>query len=129
VDLLFDILVAFGILWVLMVALFLVLRPKGGDFAATVKLLPDMAVLFGRLSGDKTLPWHVRLRPLLWAVWAVIPITYLIFGVLDEVVLGLWVIRSMARRAGPEVLERHWQGSPEGLAFLKRVAGLPEVTL
>ena len=35
------------------------------------------------------------------------------------------VLRSVVRRAGPEALVRHWPGSPEGLAALRRLVRLP----
>lgn len=124
-----DVLLVFVFVWVLTLVLFVALRPKGATFRDAIKLLPDTAVLFSGLSKDKTLPWHLRLRPLVWVAWAASPPAALIdtipvVGFSDEVVLALWVIRSTSRRAGPEVLKRHWRGTQEGLAFLERLAGV-----
>jgi hypothetical protein len=33
-------------------------------------------------------------------------------------------LRSVTRRAGPEALEKHWPGTPDGLAAVRRLAGL-----
>ncbi|MDQ3522979.1 MAG: hypothetical protein M3434_11670, partial [Gemmatimonadota bacterium] len=35
---------------------------------------------------------------------------------------GITVVRSVARATGPQALERHWPGSPEGLAVVRRLA-------
>ena len=36
------------------------------------------------------------------------------------------VLRSATRHAGPDILARHWPGTPEGLAALKRLCRLNE---
>jgi len=35
------------------------------------------------------------------------------------------VLRSVVRRAGPDVLERHWPGTPAGLTALLDLVRLP----
>jgi hypothetical protein len=35
------------------------------------------------------------------------------------------VLRSISRRAGPDALARHWPGTPDGLAAVQRICGLP----
>jgi hypothetical protein len=45
-------------------------------------------------------------------------------GVLGGV-LVLWLLRSVVRRSGPEAVERHRPGTPDGLAALRRLARLP----
>ena len=121
-DLLRDVAVALIATWILILALFVLLRPRGTSFASAVRLLPDMAVLFRGLAGDKRLPVHVRWRPMVWVGWASVPFTYPVVGASDEVVLALWVIRSTVRRAGRATVERHWKGTPEGLQFLIRAS-------
>jgi hypothetical protein len=39
-------------------------------------------------------------------------------------VIVAWTLRAVVRRAGPVALERHWPGSPEGLAIVRRLAGV-----
>jgi hypothetical protein len=34
------------------------------------------------------------------------------------------VLRSVSRRAGTEALERHWPGTPDGLAAVRALTGL-----
>jgi len=48
-----------------------------------------------------------------------------VLGWADDAIVVALVLRSVVRRAGPEALARHWPGSPEGLAALRRLARLP----
>jgi uncharacterized membrane protein YkvA (DUF1232 family) len=71
------------------------------------------------------------MRLLALLVYLVLPIDLVpdllpVVGYADDVVVVLWALRSVVRRAGPEVLDRHWPGTPEGLGTLKRLAGLPQ---
>ena len=34
-------------------------------------------------------------------------------------------LRSVARRAGPDALDKHWPGTPEGLHAVRRLTGIP----
>ena len=43
----------------------------------------------------------------------------------DDAVVVALALRSVVRHAGAEALTRHWPGSPEGLAVVRRLAGLP----
>ncbi len=47
-----------------------------------------------------------------------------VIGWADDVIAVVLVLRSVARRAGPEALERHWPGTPEGLAAVRAACGL-----
>jgi uncharacterized membrane protein YkvA (DUF1232 family) len=47
-------------------------------------------------------------------------------GYADDVLLVAWVLRSVVRAAGPEALDRHWPGTPEGLVVVRRLAGVVE---
>jgi uncharacterized membrane protein YkvA (DUF1232 family) len=44
-------------------------------------------------------------------------------GYADDVLLVVWVLRSVVRAAGPEALDRHWPGTPHGLEVVRRLAG------
>jgi uncharacterized membrane protein YkvA (DUF1232 family) len=48
-----------------------------------------------------------------------------IIGYADDVVIVAATLRSVVRRAGSDAIRRHWPGTPEGLAALWRLAGLP----
>jgi uncharacterized membrane protein YkvA (DUF1232 family) len=44
-----------------------------------------------------------------------------ILGYADDAIIVAFVLRSVARRAGPEALTNHWPGTPEGLAAVRRL--------
>jgi uncharacterized membrane protein YkvA (DUF1232 family) len=45
-----------------------------------------------------------------------------VVGYADDALLVAWALRSVVRAAGPEALERHWPGTPEGLDVVRRLA-------
>jgi uncharacterized membrane protein YkvA (DUF1232 family) len=47
-----------------------------------------------------------------------------VLGYADDAILVTAVLRAVVRRAGPETVERHWPGTPEGLDALRRLVGL-----
>jgi len=49
-----------------------------------------------------------------------------VVGYADDALLVAVVLRSVIRRAGPDAIERHWPGTPEGLQIIQRlVRGRP----
>jgi uncharacterized membrane protein YkvA (DUF1232 family) len=93
-------------------------------------LLPDVLRLVHRLAGDDTLPRGVRVRLWLLLAYLAMPIDLVpdfvpVLGHADDAIVVALVLRSVVRRAGAEAVTRHWPGTPEGLAALRRVSGLP----
>jgi len=124
--------IAAGLLacWCVLVVALLVLRPKGVRTADVLRLMPDLVVLAGGLARDRSIPRTVRARIWVLVAWMASPIDAIpdvipVIGFADDVVLAYLVLRSVARRAGVEVLARHWRGSPEGLDALERLLGVP----
>ena len=75
------------------------------------------------------MPRGARVR--LWLLLAylaspvdVVPDFLPVIGYADDAILVALVLRSVTRRAGDEALERHWPGTPEGLAAVRALAGL-----
>lgn len=104
----------------------LVLRPKDMDLRQAVKVVPDTVRLLRSLAADPALPRAIRRRVVVALAWLASPIDLVpefipVLGYADDVVVLAWVLRSVIRQAGPEAVERHWQGSPEGLALLGRI--------
>jgi uncharacterized membrane protein YkvA (DUF1232 family) len=102
-------------------------RPRAGVLAEGLRLLPDTLRLLRRLAADPAAPRGVRLR--LWAVAAylaspidLIPDFLPGIGQADDLVLVIAVLRSALRGAGPDLVRRHWPGTPEGLERLLRIA-------
>ncbi|WP_369820382.1 YkvA family protein [Phycicoccus sp. Soil803] len=117
------------LLWAgLLVALW-VGRPDDLGVRDALRLLPDVIHLLRRLATDSTLPRGVRLR--LWLLLAylampfdLVPDFIPVIGYADDVVIVAAGLRAVVRHAGMGALERHWRGTPEGLAAVCRVAGL-----
>jgi uncharacterized membrane protein YkvA (DUF1232 family) len=117
--------------WLLLVAVLWISKPSGSLLKEALRLLPDLLRLLRRLAGDETLPRGVRVRLGLLLVYLAIPIDLIpdfipVLGYADDAIVVSLVLRSVVRRAGLEAIERHWPGTPDGLAVLVRLAGLRE---
>jgi uncharacterized membrane protein YkvA (DUF1232 family) len=112
-----------------MVALW-VTRPDDLRLRELLRLLPDTVRLLRRLAADGTLPRGVRVRLWLLLRYLALPVDLVpdvipVLGYADDAIVVAVVLRSVVRRAGSEAVARHWPGTPEGLAALRRVARLP----
>ena len=124
-----GVIVAIGMLWLVFVVALIAARPKGLRITQTAKLMPDLILLVRDLARDRSIPRRVRTRIWLLLAWMASPIDAIpdvipVIGVADDVILTYIVLRSVARSAGNETLERHWRGSPEGLAALEHLLRL-----
>jgi uncharacterized membrane protein YkvA (DUF1232 family) len=95
-----------------------------------LRLLPDVLRLVRRLAGDGTLPRGVRVRLWLLMAYLAMPVDLVpdfvpVLGHADDAIVVALVLRSVVRRAGTAAVERHWPGTPEGLAALRRASRLP----
>lgn len=118
------------LLWLALVVALWATRPDELRLRELLRLLPDVARLVRRLAADRTLERGVRVR--LWLLlgylalpFDLVPDMVPVLGWADDAIVVALVLRAVVRRAGPEAVERHWPGSPEGLAALRRVARLP----
>lgn len=98
-----------------------------------LKLVPDLAVLLRRLLADHAVPWWSRLLVGVLVIYLLSPIDLVpdflpVIGYADDVLVVVWVLRTLVKAAGPEVLQRHWSGSDAGLHAIRRFAGLGEET-
>lgn len=120
----------FVLLWLLLLAVLVVVRPRGSLLGEAVRLLPDLLRLLPRLARDRSLPRGVRIRLWLLLAYLAMPLDLVpdfvpVLGYADDAIVVAWVLRSVVRHAGPEALARHWPGTPDGLAAVRRLAGLP----
>lgn len=118
------------LLWLALVVALWATRPDELRLRELLRLLPDVVRLVRRLAGDRTLPRGVRVR--LWLLlgylalpFDLVPDVIPVLGWADDAIVVALVLRSVVRRAGPEALARHWPGSADGLAALRRLARLP----
>jgi uncharacterized membrane protein YkvA (DUF1232 family) len=116
------------LLWLVLVIVLWRSTPKQTSLREALRLLPDVLRLIKRLAGDRSLPQGVRLRLLLLLAYLALPFDLVpdfipVLGYADDAVVVLLVLRSVARAAGPQALQRHWPGTPDGLAALRRLLG------
>lgn len=119
-----------AVAWLVLILVLARARPTGSVVVEAARILPDTIRLLRRLARDQALPRGVRVRLLLLIAYLVFPLDLVpdfipVVGHLDDVIIVALALRSVVRRAGAEALERHWKGSPAGLAAVRRLAGLP----
>jgi uncharacterized membrane protein YkvA (DUF1232 family) len=116
--------------WLVLMAVLWLTRPDELSARELLRLLPDVLRLVRRLAGDRTLQRGVRVRLWLLMVYLAVPIDLVpdflpVVGHADDAIVVALVLRSVVRRAGGAAVERHWPGTPEGLAALRRASRLP----
>lgn len=124
--------VALAVVWLVLVGALLIAARGTSDpvtLKDAVRLGADVARLVRRLAADPTLPRGVRWRLWLLLGYLLLPVDLVpdflpVIGYADDAVLVALVLRSVARTAGREALERSWPGTPEGLAVVCRLAGV-----
>jgi uncharacterized membrane protein YkvA (DUF1232 family) len=105
----------------------LVALGRRGDAVAVARFVPDCAVLFRRLLGDRRIS---RLRKLLLALvllYLVMPIDLVpdfipIAGALDDAIVVAVALRTVLHGAGPVLLREHWPGPSRSLDAVVRLA-------
>lgn len=100
------------------------------NLRGVLSLLPDVIRLLYRLAADPHLPGGIRTRLWLLLGYLLSPIDLVpdfvpVLGYADDALVVVLTLRSVARRAGPDALALHWPGTPDGLAIVHRLVGLP----
>lgn len=103
-------------------------QPDPAGLRDTLRLLPDVLRLLRRLAADPDVPRSVHIRLILLIAYLVSPVDLVpdfipVIGYADDAFLVAITLRSIIRHAGPEAIERHWPGTPDGLRIVKRLAG------
>jgi uncharacterized membrane protein YkvA (DUF1232 family) len=116
--------------WLVLMAVLWATRPDDLRLRELLRLLPDVLRLVHRLAGDGTLPRGVRVRLWLLLGYLALPFDLVpdfvpVLGHADDAIVVALVLRSVVRHAGPAALDRHWPGTPDGLAALRRASRLP----
>ncbi|HUR16813.1 MAG TPA: DUF1232 domain-containing protein [Candidatus Limnocylindrales bacterium] len=116
------------LLWVVLLALFWLLRPRGVSARELVGTIPAVLRLVRSLIGDRTVPLDVRGVLIGLLLWIISPIDLIpefipVLGPLDDVVVAIVAMRYVRRRLGSEELRRRWTGTPEAFAIVARVIG------
>ncbi|MGH3648225.1 MAG: YkvA family protein [Micromonosporaceae bacterium] len=135
-DVVLQLLLAVGVslaaCWLALMAVLLVVRPRGGVLTEAMRLLPDLVRLTVRLARDSSLPRGVRWRLGALGAYLALPIDLVpdfipVLGYADDAILVVWTLRSVARRSGVAALRRHWPGTDDGFAALCGFCGLSTV--
>ena len=118
------------LLWLALVVVLWLTKPDDIGLREAVRLLPDLLRLLKRLAGDPTMPKGVRIRLALLLGYLALPFDLIpdfipVFGYADDAIIVSLAVRSVARRAGPAALSKHWPGTPEGLVAVRRLCRLP----
>ena len=124
---------ALAVIWLILAVTFWLVRPKA-NMQDLIRLLPDVLRLLKRLAADPELPRRIRIALVALIAFVVSPIDLIpdaipVIGFADDVVLVILVLRWISRTAGRDALARHWPGTPDGLATLCWLCGLPDPAL
>ena len=112
-----------------------VLPPEGRSLQArqlvtdAVLLMPNIVKLVGRLLKDPRVPRRAKITLGLAAAYTLSPIDLIpevipVIGWADDVIIVMFAIDSLIDRAGPEVVEEHWDGPGDLLALVRDVVSL-----
>lgn len=123
-----GIIVSLAAVWVALLVIFWVCRPRGVRAREIVGVVPDIVRLLRDLIIDGHAPVDVRLVCGGLVAWILSPIDLIpefipVLGPLDDVVVAIVAMRYVRRRLGPDDLRRRWTGTPEGFALLGRIIG------
>ena len=94
--------------------------------------MPDAIRLVHRLAREGDLSRGTRARVWLLLGYLAIPVDLVpdfipVIGYADDAILIGIVLRSVIRRAGPQIVRRHWPGSDQGLALLGQLCRIPDL--
>jgi uncharacterized membrane protein YkvA (DUF1232 family) len=114
------------LVWVVLAVVLWLTKPKEYDLKEALRLLPDLLRLVKRMAADPETPRGVRVRLVLLLGYLALPFDLIpdfvpVLGYADDAIIVALVLRSATRSAGPDALAKHWPGTPEGLAALKRL--------
>ena len=115
-------------LWVVILAVLWMLRPRGVGLREALSLVPDLLRLIRSLVGDPSTPLDVRAVLVAMLLWILSPIDLIpefipVIGPLDDVVVAVIALRYTRRRLGIERLRARWTGSNAGFELLELVIG------
>jgi|SRR5437763_8077320 len=115
--------------WILMAMAVARARPPEGIEGGTLRIVPDLLRLLRNLARDRTLPRSVRWRLGIALAYNLQPFNLIpdvvpVIGFADNLVITAWALRSALKAAGPRAVERHWTGTADGLALVRRLVRL-----
>jgi uncharacterized membrane protein YkvA (DUF1232 family) len=105
----------------------LLLAGRRTDARALAGFIPDCVVLFRRLLADDRVPRRSKLLIAALVGYLAMPLDLVpdfipVAGQLDDAIIVAFVLRTVLRAGGPDLLREHWPGPPASLAALMRLA-------
>ena len=126
--LLVGIVVGLVVLWLALLLVFWIFRPRDVPVREVVRLIPDLLRLLRSVIADRAAPLDVRIVLVGLLIWILSPIDLIPefipgLGPLDDVIVAIVALRYTRRRLGTEELRERWTGSSDGFRLLLRVVG------
>ena len=117
-----------------------VLPPEGDSLqtqrliADAALLLPNLVKLIGKLLLDPRVPRRAKITLGISAAYVVSPVDLIpevipVIGWADDVLLVMFAIDSLIDRAGPEIVDEHWDGPGDLLSLVREVVGISRAVL
>ena len=117
-----------------------VLPPEGGSLQArrliadAALLAPNLVRLVGRLLRDPRVPRRAKISLGAAAAYVMSPVDVIpevipVVGWADDVILIMFAVDSLIDRAGPELIDEHWDGPGDLLGLIREVVGLSRSVL
>lgn len=112
-----------------------VIPPEGSSIqgrqliADAALMLPNLAKLVARLIADPRVPRRSKIVLGFAAAYVASPIDLIpefipVLGWADDVLLMMYALESLIDRAGPKVVEEHWDGPGDLLGLIRDVMGM-----
>jgi uncharacterized membrane protein YkvA (DUF1232 family) len=112
-----------------------VLPPEGRSIQGrqlvtdAMMMMPNIVKLVGRLLKDPRVPRRAKITLGLAGAYVLSPIDLIpevipIIGWADDVILVMFALDSLIERAGPEIVEEHWDGPGDLLSLVRDVVSL-----
>lgn len=94
-----------------------------------VSVVPNLVKLIGRLLGDDRVPMRAKLTIGAAAVYVASPVDLIpefipVIGVADDILVVMFALDNLISRAGPEVVQEHWDGPGDILSLIQDVMGI-----
>ena len=117
-----------------------VLPPEGASLQTkrlitdAALMLPNLVKLVGRLLVDPRVPRRSKITLGLAAAYVMSPIDLIpevipVIGWADDVLLVMFAIDSLIERAGPELVDEHWDGPGDLLSLVREVVGVSRTVM
>lgn len=98
-------------------------------FSDAASMVPNLVKLVGRLLRDPRVPRRAKLSLALAGAYILSPIDVIpemipVLGMADDLIILMFAVDALIDRAGPELVEEHWDGPQDLLELVREVVGI-----